>query len=83
MVWALYPFPGLSKIMVWALYGIFEESLGGGTSHCTFLQDAVSQSFTTKVQSLTFKVHSRRGGKFQLLCQNSGATALADQHEFF
>ncbi|MDB6029188.1 MAG: hypothetical protein JWM68_5411, partial [Verrucomicrobiales bacterium] len=40
MVWALYPFPGLSKIMVRALYGIFEESLGGGISHCTFLQES-------------------------------------------
>ena len=78
MVWALYPFLGLSKIMVWALYGIFEVSLGGGNYRCTFLQGVISQSFTTKAQSLMFKVHSRRGGKVELLCQNSGATALAD-----
>lgn len=58
MVWALYPFPGLSKMMVWALYGIFEESLGGGTSHCTFLQGVISQPVTEEgeISGLKFTV---------------------------
>ena len=55
MVWALYPFPEVSKIGVRRLYGSFEESLGGGTSRCTFLQESVLQAFTTKVRNLRLK----------------------------